>query len=49
VYEISNKPNKIGLKGLNPRISKDVELNWSKVSKLTNSKIHGEVRDQKHI
>jgi len=33
VLEISNKLNKIWLKGLNPRISKDEGLNWSKVSK----------------
>jgi len=29
--EMSNKLNKIELKGLNPRILKDKELNWSKV------------------
>jgi len=28
---MSNKLNKIELKGLNPRILKDKELNWSKV------------------
>jgi len=28
------------LKGLNPRISKDERLNWSKVLKWTNFKIH---------
>ena len=47
--EMSNKPNKIWLKGLNPRIPKDEGLNWSKVSKWTNSKIHWKLRDQKHI
>jgi len=40
MYETSNKPNKIWLKGLNPRILKDEGLNWSKVSKWTNFKIH---------
>jgi len=48
-YEISNKPNKIWLKGLNPRISKDKGLNWSKVLKWTNSKFHWKLRDQNHI
>jgi len=38
--EMSNKFNKIWLKWLNPRISKDKGLNWSKVSKWTNFKIH---------
>jgi len=33
VFEISNKLNKIWLKGLNPRISKVGKLNWAKVSK----------------
>jgi len=47
--EMSNKLNKIWLKELNPRISKDEELNWSKVSKLTNSKIHWKLREKKHI
>jgi len=47
--EMSNKLNKIWLKGLNPRISKDEGLNWSKVSKWTNSKIYWKLRDQKHI
>jgi len=37
--EMSNKLNKYLLKGLNSRISKDEGLNWSKVSKWTNSKI----------
>jgi len=32
-FEISNKLNKILLKGLNSRISKNERLNWSKVSK----------------
>ena len=32
-FEMSNKLNKIWLKGLNPRISKDGGLNWFKVSK----------------
>jgi len=31
--EMSNKLNKIWLKGLNPRISKDEKLNWSKFLK----------------
>jgi len=39
-YEISNKPNKIWLKVLNPHILKDEGLNWSKISKLINFKIH---------
>jgi len=30
---MSNKLNKIGLEGINSRISKDERLNWSKVSK----------------
>ena len=47
--KMSNKLNKIWLKGLNSRISKDGGLNWSKVSKWTNSKIHWKLRDQKHI
>jgi len=47
--EMSNKLNKIWLKGLNLRISKDEGLNWSKVSKWTNSKILWKLRDQKHI
>jgi len=38
--EMSNKINKIWLKWLNPRISKDERLNWTKVSKWTNSKIY---------
>ena len=46
---MSNKLNKIGLKGLNPRILKDEGLNWFKVSKWTNSKIHLKLRDQKLI
>jgi len=33
VFEMSNKLNKIWLKGLTPRISKEGGLNWSKVSK----------------
>jgi len=40
VLEMSNKLNKIWLKGLNPHISKDERLNWSEVWKLTNFKIH---------
>jgi len=32
-YETSNKPNKIWLKELNPRISKDEWLTWFKISK----------------
>jgi len=48
-FETSNKSNKIWLKLLNPRISKDEGLNWSKVSKWTNSKIHWKLRDQKYI
>ena len=32
-FEMSNKLNKIWLKGLNSRISKDGRLNWFKVSK----------------
>jgi len=39
-FEMSNKPNKIWLKGLNPHILKDEGLNWSKISKWTNFKIH---------
>ena len=37
------------LKKLNPRISKDERLNWSKISKLTNFKIHLKLKDQKNI
>jgi len=40
VIKISNKFYKIWLKWLNPRILKDEKLNWFKVSKWTNSKIH---------
>jgi len=47
--EMSNKLKKIWLKWLNLRISKDKRLNWSKVLKWTNSKIHCKLRDQKHI
>jgi len=43
---MSNKLNKIGLKWLNPRILKDEGLNWSKVLKWTNSKIHWKLRDK---
>jgi len=43
-YETSNKSNKIWLKGLNPHISKDEWLNWSKVSKWTNSKIQNSLK-----
>jgi len=32
-YETSNKYNKIWLKKLNSRISKDKRLNWSKILK----------------
>jgi len=46
---MSNKLNKIWLKGLNLRISKDEGLNWSKVLKWTNSKIQWKLRDKKHI
>ena len=46
---MSNKLYKIWLKGLNPRISKDEGLNWFKVSKWTNFKIHLKLRDEKHI
>ena len=48
-FEMSSKVNKIWIKGLNPRILKDEGLNWSKVSKWTNFKIHWKLRDQKHI
>jgi len=44
-----NKLNKIRLKWLNLRISKDEGLTWSKISKWTNSKIHWKLKDQKHI
>ena len=37
---MSNKLNKILLKGLNSCISKDEGLNWYKISKWTNSKIY---------
>jgi len=47
--EMSNKLNKIWLKWLNPGLLKDEWLNWFKVSKLTNSKIHWKLGDQKHI
>jgi len=33
IFEMSNKFNKIRLKGLNPHISKVRKLNWIKVSK----------------
>jgi len=46
---MSNKLNKIWLKWLNPRISKDELLNWSKISKWTYSKIHQKVKGQNHI
>jgi len=48
-YERSNKSNKIWLKGLNSRISKDERLNWSKVLKWTNFKINWKLRNQTHI
>ena len=32
-FKMSNKLNKIWVKGLNSRISKDEWLNWSKISK----------------
>jgi len=44
--EMSNKLNKIWLKTLNLRISKDEGLNWSKISKWTNYKIHWKLRDK---
>jgi len=48
MLEMSNKLNKIWLKKLNSHISKDEELNWSKFSKLTNSKIYLKLRNRKH-
>jgi len=39
-----NQLNKIWLKRLNSYISKDEWLNWSKVSKMTNSKFHWNLR-----
>jgi len=39
-FEMSNKLNKIWLKGLNSRISEDEWLNCFKVSIWVNSKIH---------
>jgi len=42
--EMSNELNKIWLKRLNSRILKNERLNWSKVSKWTNSKINWELR-----
>ena len=47
--EMSNKFNKIWLKWLNSRISKDEELNWFKILRWTNFKIHLKLRKQKHI
>jgi len=47
--EMSNKLNKIWLKWLNPRILKYERLNWSKISKWTNFKIHWKLRDKKYI
>jgi len=46
-FEMSNKLDKIWLKGLNSRISKNERLNWSKVLKWTNSKIHLKLRGPK--
>jgi len=46
-FEMSNKHNKIWLKWLNSRVSKDERLNWSKVSKWTNFKIYRKSRDKK--
>ena len=43
---MSNKFDKILLKWLNSRILKYERLNWSKVSKLTNSKIHWKLKDK---
>ena len=45
VLEMSNKLNKIWLKWLKSRILKNKWLNWSKVSKWTNSKIYLKLRD----
>ena len=42
-YETTNKPNKIWLKELNLHISRNEWLNWSKISKWTNSKIHSKL------
>jgi len=39
VYETSNKSNNL-IKRLNPRISKDEGLNWSKISRRTNFKMY---------
>ena len=47
MLEMSNKLHKIWLKWLNLRISKDEELNWSKILKWTNFKIHWKLRDKK--
>jgi len=49
MYETLSKPNKIWFSELNSHISKDDGLNWSKVSKLTNYKIHWNLRNKKHI
>ena len=49
MLEMLNKFNKIWLKELNLCISKDKELDWSKTSKWTNSKIYWKLRDKKHI
>jgi len=46
VLEMSNKLNKILLKGLNSCISKDEGLNWYKISKWTNSKIYWKLRNK---
>ena len=46
VLEMSNKFNKIWLKRLNSRISKDEELNCFKISKWINSKIHFKLKDK---
>jgi len=46
VLEMSNELNKIWLRRLNLRISKDERLNWFKVLKWTNSKIEWKLRDK---
>jgi len=46
VLEMSNKLNKIWLKGLNLCISRNEGINWFKVLKWTNSKIYLKLRDK---
>jgi len=49
VFEMSNKLNKIWLKGLNSNISKIGDLIRLKFQRRTNFNFHQKLKDQKHI